>query len=207
MRVGIFGGTFDPVHMGHLRVAEEVRVDFSLDRVYFVPAFAQPLKRQKEAASAEDRLRMLNNALRGNSFFKVSDIEIRRGGISYSIDTIRTFSKRFEEMFFILGADAFSDIGLWRSHEELFGLANFVVMMRPGRRIEDMPKAIKDQTRSLDGATWVHASGKRIYFRVITQLDISSTRIREFSGKGRSIKYLVPRSVERYIVEKGLYRR
>jgi nicotinate-nucleotide adenylyltransferase len=206
MGIGVFGGSFDPVHMGHLRLAEEVRETFSLERVYFVPARIQPLKQPARGAKAEDRVRMLKMALRGNTFFRTSTIEIKRGGISYSIDTVRQFRLRFNEIYFLVGADAFSDIGMWRDFEELFRSTNFIVMVRPGRRFEGLPEALRGQVGRVDDSTWEHASGRKIHFHHMTQLDISSTRIRELSKKGRSIKYLVPSSVERYIIARGLYR-
>ena len=206
MGIGLFGGSFDPVHVGHLRIAEEVREDFSLERIYFVPARIQPLKAQARGAEAEDRVRMLRMALRGNSFFRPSSIEVRRGGISYSIDTVKQFHRRFGEIYFLVGIDAFWDICFWKDYRELFSCTDFVVMVRPGTRAAGLPEALKEQTRQVDEVTWEHASGRRIYFHHITQLDISSTRIRELSRMGKSIRYLVPYSVERYIIKKGLYR-
>lgn len=205
MGVGLFGGTFDPVHIAHLRIAEEVREAFSLEKVYFVPAWIQPLKRTATGAGADDRVRMLEMATRGNSFFRTSKVEIRRGGISYSIDTVKLFSRRFDDIYFLVGLDAFSDIGLWRGSEELFSYANFVVMVRPGRRVEGLPGPLKGQATQVGDLTWEHASGKRIYVHHITQLDVSSTAIRELSRKGKSIRYLVPDAVERYITKRGLY--
>ncbi len=205
MGVGLFGGTFDPVHIAHLRIAEEVREAFSLEKVYFVPAWIQPLKRTATGAGADDRVRMLEMATRGNSFFRTSKVEIRRGGISYSIDTVKLFSRRFDDIYFLVGLDAFSDIGLWRGSEELFSYANFVVMVRPGRRVEGLSGPLKGQATQVGDLTWEHASGKRIYVHHITQLDVSSTAIRELSRKGKSIRYLVPDAVERYITKRGLY--
>jgi nicotinate-nucleotide adenylyltransferase len=205
MGIGLFGGSFDPVHMGHLRIAEEVREQFSLETVYFVPAWLQPLKRLASAAGADDRTRMIEMAIRDNDYFRMSRIEIRRQGISYTIDTVRLFARRFDEIYFLVGLDAFVDIGLWKGCQELFSYANFVVMARPGRMVEGLPESLKDQVRIIDGTTWEHASGKYIYLRHITQLDISSTRIRGLLRNGRSIKYLVPRAVEHYIKKRGLY--
>jgi nicotinate-nucleotide adenylyltransferase len=206
MGIGVFGGSFDPVHMGHLRVAEEVRETFSLESVYFVPARIQPLKHPAKGAGAEDRVRMLKMALRGNSFFRTSTIEIERGGVSYSIDTVRQFCLKFDQVYFLVGVDAFSDIGLWKDFEELFRSTNFIVMVRPGRRFEGPPEALRGQVGRVDDSTWEHASGMKIHFHHMTQLDISSTRIRELTREGRSIKYLVPPPVERYIIARGLYR-
>ncbi len=205
MAVGLFGGTFDPVHMGHLRVAEEVRERFSLQKIYFVPTWIQPLKQQVQATKAEDRLKMIEMAVRNNPFFRVSAVEIRRGGVSYSIDTIKLFSRRFSDVYFLVGMDAFSDIALWKEWDRLFYYAHFIVMVRPGRKVEGPPADLKGQVFSIGESTWEHSSGKRIYFHDITQLDISSTKIRELSKNGNSIKYLVPTNVERFITQKGLY--
>jgi len=205
MGVGLFGGTFDPVHTAHLRIAEEVREAFSLERVYFIPTWIQPLKRGATGAGADDRVRMLEMATRGNSFFRTSKVEIRRKGISYSIDTVKLFSRRFDDLYFLVGVDAFSDIGLWRESAELFSMVNFVVMVRPGKKMEGLPGPLKGHAKAVDDHTWEHGSGKRIYLHHITQLDVSSTAIRDLSKKGRSIRYLVPDAVERYIAKRGLY--
>lgn len=205
MGVGLFGGTFDPVHIAHLRVAEEVREAFSLEKVYFIPTWIQPLKGGATHAGADDRVRMLEMATKGNSFFRTSKVEVRRKGISYSIDTVKLFSRRFEDLYFLVGLDAFSDIGLWKGSAELFSIANFVVMVRPGGKMEGLPGPLKDQAIAVDDLTWEHASGKRIYLHHMTQLDVSSTAIRDLSKKGRSIRYLVPDAVERYIAKRGLY--
>ncbi|OPY70527.1 MAG: Nicotinate-nucleotide adenylyltransferase [Syntrophorhabdaceae bacterium PtaU1.Bin034] len=205
MGVGLFGGTFDPVHMGHLRIAEEVRERFSLEKIYFIPARVQPLKQQVRTAGADDRVRMIEMAIRNNRFFRTSTVEIKRGGISYSIDTVKLFSRRFDDIYFLVGMDAFADIGLWKGYRELFFYAHFIVMMRPGGKVEGLPGSLKGEAQPVDDSTWEHVSGKRIYFHAITQLDISSTTIRELSKNGKSIKYLVPYSVERYIMKRGLY--
>jgi len=206
MAIGVFGGTFDPVHVGHLRIAEEVREAFSLERIYFVPASVQPLKATVVAAGADERVRMLKMAIAGNGFFRISSTEIRRRGLSYSIDTVRHFSRRFGQIFFLVGTDAFLDIGLWKDWSDLFSSADFVVMARPSNEFSGFPRGLARQIRKIDEATFEHGSGRRIYFRRITQLDISSTRIRELASAGKSIKYLVPGAVERYIMSRGLYR-
>ena len=184
MAIGVFGGTFDPVHLGHLRVAEEVRETFSLDRVYFVPARVQPLKVAAGCASADERARMLKMSLAGNAFFRASSIEIKRGGISYSIDTVRYFARRFGQIYFIMGMDAFLDIGRWKDWPELLSTADLVVMLRPGMEFSGFPAGLKRQVRKVGEATYEHASGRRIYLLRITQLDISSTRIRDLARRG-----------------------
>ena len=210
MNVGIFGGTFDPIHIGHLRAAEEVREIFSLERIYFVPALIPPHKRAHRVTSSEDRLTMVKKALRSNPCFRLSEIEIKRGGISYSIDTIETYEKRFGDLYYLMGLDAFAEIDTWHRYRELFYHANFIVMVRPG---EDRPKGrmlfpseVTHEMEVVNEATFQHISGKRVYLQDITQLDISATRIRTFVRNEKSVRYLVPTHVERYISSQGLYR-
>jgi nicotinate-nucleotide adenylyltransferase len=205
MAIGLFGGTFDPVHVGHLRVAQEVREHFALERLYFVPAWKQPLKAGLKAAEADDRVRMIKRAIRNNAFFRCSAAEIQRGANSNSIEPHKAYAPRYDQIYFLIGLDAFADIGLWKASADLFTYAHFVVMVRPGRKANGLPAALKRKVRKIDDMTWEHASGKRIYFLHITQLDVSSTRIRELSREGKSIKYLVPYAVEQYIAQRGLY--
>jgi len=207
MAIGLFGGSFDPVHMGHLRIAEEVREGFSLDTVYFIPAWLQPVKRlTTDPAGANDRLEMIERAIKGNHHFRVSRVEIRKRDVSYTIDTVRHFARRFDDIYFLVGGDAFADIALWKSYRDLFLFANFVVMVRPGSPIGRLPETLREQFKAIGESTWEHSSGKRIFLHHITQLDISSTRIRRLLQEGRSIKYLVPGAVEEHIRRRGLYR-
>lgn len=211
MGVGIFGGTFDPVHIGHLRVAEEVKEHFFLHPIYFVPVNMPAHKRNQPIASAKDRLTMLKKAIRGNSSFRLSDIEIQRGGISYTIDTVTALEKRFDNLYFIIGIDAFSEIATWRRYRELFFHTNFIVMVRPTNDhssfIDIIAADIKQDITIRDSLTFEHISKKMIYFYKVTQLDISSSKIRELSKQKHSLKYLVPPSVEKFIGTRGLYRR
>ncbi|HNT67534.1 MAG TPA: nicotinate-nucleotide adenylyltransferase [Syntrophorhabdaceae bacterium] len=210
MKIGIFGGTFDPVHIGHLRVAEEIREAFSLERIVFVPVFVPPHKRNCRITGADDRLHMLKAGTRGNRFFRTSEIEIQRGGISYTLDTLKVFEKRFGEVYFLIGIDAFSDIHTWHAYRELFSHAHFIVMTRPAHTqpplFDVLPDDVRGEVKALDEATLEHASGRRIYLHEITQLDISSTKIKKLLKSGRSVRYLVPGSVERYIHQRRLYR-
>ncbi len=210
MRVGLFGGTFDPVHNGHLRVAEEVREHFVLDRLYFIPAFAQPLKTGIKVTAAADRLKMVEMATRSNKFFRVSQVEMLRGGLSYSIETIRTFQDRYGDVYFLVGLDAFSDIDKWKSYRQIFECAHVVVLVRP-MSVEPIypdlfPPEVKREVKRTGEGTYEHRSGKGIFFHRVTQLDISSTMIRQLIAKGASIKYLVPYVVERFITQGGLYK-
>lgn len=210
MRIGLFGGTFDPVHNGHLRVAEEVRENFGLDRVYFVPSFIQPLKQHVRVTGADDRLHMIEMGTQGNPFFRPSRFETRRGGVSFSIDTVKAFAKRFDEVYFLIGADAFGELHLWKDYQDLFYFTDFIVMTRPARRkvdlMEMLAPEVRDKVRHVDESVLEHASGKRIHLHGITQLDISSTKIRELARNNQSIRYLVPCAVERFVRKKRLYR-
>ena len=205
MAIGLFGGSFDPVHVGHLRIAEEVREEFSLERIYFVPAWLQPLKRLTNPAGADDRARMIEAAIRDNDRFRISRVEIRRRDISYTIDTVRHFARKYDDIYFLVGLDAFTDIALWKGYRDLFSYTNFVVMVRPGSLAARLPENVTGQMRSIGDTTWEHPSGKRIFLHHLTQLDISSTKVRQLVQGGRSIKYLVPRVVEQYIKLRGLY--
>jgi len=211
MAIGIFGGTFDPVHIGHLRAAEEIRESFGLERVFFVPAYIPPHKRGRRIADVDQRVEMLKIAVRNNAGLRVSELETKRGGVSYSIDTIETFEKRYGRIYFIVGLDAFLEIDTWHRYEELFFHADFIIMLRPMERDvpaspEILPAGVRDRVNKIDDTTLIHLSGKKIYLKRVTQLDISSTRIREASRENRSIRYLVPDRVEKFINQRGLYR-
>jgi nicotinate-nucleotide adenylyltransferase len=209
MATGIFGGTFDPIHIGHLRVAEEIREIFSLEKIYFVPGGIPPHKRRRKITVAEERVRMVKAALKGNRFFQISEIETKRSGPSYTIDTLKAFKKRFDEVYFIIGIDAFSQIDTWHLYRELFYHTNFIVMTRPSGKqqaiLEMLPTDVRKEIRKSNDAMCAHRSGRKIYLHDITQIDISSTKIKELLKKHRSIRYLVPASVEKIITERGLY--
>ncbi|HEX2966185.1 MAG TPA: nicotinate-nucleotide adenylyltransferase [Syntrophorhabdaceae bacterium] len=210
MAIGIFGGTFDPVHFGHLRIAEEIRETFSLERIYFVPARIPPHKKGRKIAAAAERFAMVKSATRDNKFFRVSDIEIRREGPSYTIDTLSYFEKRFKELYFLIGADAFAEIETWHLYPELFRHADFVVLTRPSgasKTIPEMlPQELKRDMNKMSETLCVHNSGRKIHLHRVTPIHISSTEIKELLKSGRSIRYLVPASVEKIITARGLYK-
>jgi nicotinate-nucleotide adenylyltransferase len=211
MKVGIFGGTFDPVHIGHLRTAEEMREQYALDKVYFVPAYIPPHKRTRKITDSVLRLSMLKKATRGNSFLCASNIEIKNQGVSYSINTIKTFQKRFKQLYFIIGIDAFLEIDTWYHYQEIFNHTNFIIMERPLSSKTPVnklfPSDIRKDIKKIDERTFKHVSGNEIHMQSVTQLDISSTKIRDSARNGRSIKYLVPQPVEKFINKMGLYRK
>ncbi len=219
-RIGLFGGTFNPVHLGHLRGAEEIREAFGLEQVIFIPAAIPPHKVAEEVIEAKHRLEMVKLAIATNPFFSTTDIELLRLDKSYSIDTIRYFRQRHQEaFFFILGRDAFVEIETWKEFQLLFSLCNFIVMTRPGFqkplsnsvrvRINSAPP-IPDALATFfrydqEVKGWIHPSGHTLHFKEITILDISSTKIRELIERGESVRYLIPSEVDVYIQQNRLY--
>lgn len=204
MSVGIFGGTFNPVHNGHLRAAEEVREHLGLERVLLVPANLPALKALDGAVSGLQRLKMLELACAGNPAFMVCDFEIQRGGTSYSLHTIEHVCAAFAERpTFILGQDAFDQIGSWHQWRRLFELSDFAVMTRPGS-LPQLPECI-DFARASGAGRYQTIHGTSIDFVTVTALDISSSRIRANLSAGRSIRYLVPEAVAEYINRERIY--
>lgn len=212
-RIGLFGGTFNPIHLGHLRGAEEIREAFRLDEVVFIPSSIPPHKINEKVVEAEHRLEMVRLATSGNPHFSSSDVELSRPGKSYSIDTVRLFSERGPDaLFFILGSDAFVEIETWKDFQNLFSFCHFIVMTRPGSQknssLTPLPRALIPNFRYDSGENaWIHASGHLLYLREISFLDISSTKVRELVEKGQSVRYLIPGEVEAYIREHRLYRK
>ena len=215
MRIGLFGGTFDPIHWGHLRSAEEAREAFKLDRVLFIPTGNPPHKKRQPISAPRDRAGMVRRAIAGHDQFEVSEVELERSGKSYTIDTLRHFAAKSngrDSYYFIIGLDAFSDIGSWKDFRELFSLCDFIVTSRPGsgdsHALHRLPVAVgrlfcyEEKKRAFR-----HNSGKYLYFLRITDIAISASEIRQHVAAGRSIRYLVPAEVERFIKRKGLYRR
>ena len=192
------GGTFDPIHMGHLITAEMVRVAADLDEVLFIPAARPPHKDGTRAAVPEDRLAMVKCAVQENPFFSVSDIELRREGPSYTVDTIAALRELFDgaELFFITGADAMNDLYRWHEPERLLRSCPFIVATRQGAPLDESLIAEK------------FSAEERSHIQVLPtpHLEISSTVIRARIRAGLSIRHLVPRAVEDYIEERGLYR-
>ena len=213
MKIGLFGGTFDPIHWGHLRSAEEVSETFGLDRVYFIPASIPPHKRGQTTTPAEDRLQMVRRGVSGNSRFSVSTVEISRVGVSYSIDTIRAFKAKKlkgDSLYFIIGLDAFREISTWKDFADIFPLCHFIVTSRPGSRESDPLKGTGIAVKKLfcydfNRKNYRHRSGTRILFIELTDIAISASEIRTLVKQGKSIRYLVPSAVERYIKRRGLY--
>lgn len=209
MNLGILGGTFNPVHVAHLRVAEEVREALALDRVLFVPS-ADPPHKSRDLASATHRLEMTLRATASNPAFEVLDLELHRRGPSYTVDTLRTLSERHTgaRLWFVIGTDAFREIDTWYAPERLFELASFAVMPRPGAETRDLAALLPKPLRTAFRATphgLTHASGQEVRGVAVSALAVSATDIRRRIARGASIRYLVPDVVLEYIEKHHLY--
>lgn len=212
--IGILGGTFNPIHLAHLRLAEEVREAERLDEVRFVPAAIPPHKTGSDVASAEHRLRMVELAVAGVPGFSVSTIELARAGASYSIDTLRALRAELGEatrLVFIVGWDAFREFHTWKEHALIFGLCDVVVVTRPPGperlAIDDIPVAARAAFCYLkDSGSYRHESGHVLTLQRITALDISAAAIRARVAARNSVRFLVPPAVDEYIARHGLYR-
>jgi len=190
-RLGVLGGTFNPITIAHLIIAEQVSEVRRLDKVLFIPARVPPHKAGSDVAPAADRYRMTILATRSNPRFEVSRIELDRPGKSFTKDTLRELLDMYPgtDLFYIIGSDAVAELSTWREPELVLKLARFLVVERPGHDMSLLEERYK----------------KSVDIVPVVGLDISSSDIRERVRQGRSIKYLVPAKVEEYIREKGLY--
>ena len=213
--IGLFGGTFDPIHLGHVRAAEEVRRRARLDRVLFIPSYLPPHKEPGAAASAADRLRMVELACAGRKGLEASSIEVEARETSYSILTLRKVRALSPEarLFFVLGVDAFLDIGTWREYERVLAECLFIVIGRPGYELERARDVLGGRLRDRvtpaaegDGLAGPLAPGASVFLMPIEAIDVSSTEVRERARLGRSLDGLVPEAVERYIRDHQLYK-
>lgn len=211
MKLGILGGTFNPVHLAHLRIAEEASEAVGLDQVLFIPAADPPHKPLADDVAFELRYRMVQLAIADHLAFAASDIEARRGGKSYTVETLTQLRQEHpeDELYFIIGSDSYLELGLWHRYQEIFSFSSLIVLERPERPIQtpllQLPQAVQMQFSQEGAAVLRHESGTGIYFVTGTRLDISSSRLRQLVAEGRSIRYLVPQQVELFITQKGLY--
>lgn len=218
--IGLFGGTFNPVHFGHLRSAAEVRDRFSLDKVCFIPSAIPPHKSTLRIADAKDRFEMLKIAIKDYPEFYLSNVELNRQGPSYTIDTVKYFQSDQTEpaaYYLILGLDAFLEIDTWKSFKELFRVIPFIVMTRPGLKYcedKDRVEAVSDflNTKISDGylfskkdSVYTHKINLPVYMLDITPIDISSTNIRTFIKNNKPVSFMMPLDVELFIKKHGLY--
>ena len=199
VKVGISGGTFDPIHHGHLIVAEQIRESMGLDKIIFIPSGTPPHKDNKRITPAEHRYRMAELAIGTNPHFEISRIEVDRAGSTYTVDTLTELKALYGEqpgLYFITGADIIPELQTWRHFERLFTLCDFIAVLRPGYKKDGFLREIENLKTSYRA---------KIHIVDAPLIGISSTIIREQVKGGKSIKYLVPESVENYIHEKRLY--
>jgi nicotinate-nucleotide adenylyltransferase len=223
MRLGIMGGTFDPIHLGHLRAAEEIYWAFGLDRIIFVPAARPPHKEEVVVASALHRYEMVSLATVFTPYFTVSPIELTRPGKSYSVETLREFQKMYgsnTSLYFVVGVDAFLEMSGWRQARELFSLARIIVTARPGWRLDEVERLLTSEQRKILGSPrfrYLKISGidperverefdpRQVLLVEVVSLDIASREIRDLVEQGRSIRHLVPDTVAAYMAKNRLY--
>ena len=198
VRVGVLGGTFDPVHLGHLAIAEEVRRRLDLDRVIFIPAGQPRLREDEYLTPADDRLRMVALATEGNPHFRVCDLEVQRSGPTYTVDTLDELGRRlgdYSELYFIVGADILGQFHRWKDPERVLDSCHLVVVSRPGHQELDWPEWFQSAASAKDKITRIE----------IPMVDISGTEIRRRAGLGESVRSLVPDPVAEYIQDRKLY--
>jgi len=216
-RIGLFGGTFNPIHLGHLRAAEEVREALDLEQILFIPSRIPPHKQADEVdpiAPTEARLAWVEEAITGHKSFSIDRIEVDREGPSFLVDTLSSIREREagrRRTVFIVGEDAFAEMGDWRAPESIFALTDLAVMTRPPGQIanlsERMPEVVKpDFEIAGDGMSARHKeAGTRIDLVPISALDISSSKVRRACREGRSIRFLVPETIRTSIEASGRY--
>lgn len=198
MRIGILGGTFDPIHLGHLLIAEEARIGLQLDQVIFVPAGRPWLKEGQPLTDARHRVCMVELAIASNPHFQVRRNEVDRPGLTYTVDTLDELRSELPagtELYFILGLDAFESFHRWKEPERILELCRLVVVSRPGYADEERGELL---------ARYRH-HGDRICLLPVHSVDFSATEIRRRATQGISFRYQVPEAVEAYILERGLY--
>ena len=189
MKIGILGGSFNPVHIGHLILADEVREKLRLDKIIFIPLYLAVHKEEQDLLYAPERLKMVKLAIKGNPYFEASDIEIKRQGPSYTIDTLKSLREKYsarDKFFFIVGSDALGYLNSWKDIDQVMKLAKLVVASRPNYPLKSLPKNV------LPAA--------------IESVDISGFRLRQRFKAGESVRYYLPKEVYSYILRKGLYK-
>jgi len=220
MRIGLFGGTYNPIHIGHLRAALEVKEGFSLDEIYFIPCAIPPHKKSGHVIGAKERYEMARIATASTPGFLASDVELNCSGPSYTIDTVlyfRSILKKDTKLYFILGLDAFFEIDTWKSYMDLFPLIPFIILTRPyaghkdpgvsQQKIEDFIKSKISASYKYDAAQsgFIHPEMEPVFLFNVTSLEISSSAVRSLIKKRGSTQFLVPDEVIGFIKTNGLY--
>jgi nicotinate-nucleotide adenylyltransferase len=216
MRIGLFGGTFNPIHTGHIQVSKEIKKSFELDQIYMIPSAIPPHKIGQGIADAQDRLNMTQLAVSNFDGYLVSDVELARSGPSYTIDTIIHFRRvlpKNTRTYLILGMDAFLEIDTWKSYKELFTKLPLIIMSRPGTEqvnFQQLKAYIQDKISDnyqfqQNENRFIHQTKQSIYLVKVTPYDISSTGIRKLIHQKKTLEDLVPEKIKHYIRKKGLY--
>ena len=213
LRLGLIGGTFNPIHFGPLRAAEEITELMSLDEVLFIPAALPPHKDPTPVVEFSHRLKMVQTSIKDHPWFSSSDLEAGRQGPSYTVDSLRYLHQKYGDQldpFFILGHEAFLEIHSWKEYRTLFDLTNFVVISRPKFNPEQVSRLLKEYISpnfswDPNQAAFTRPGKRTVFYRGVTRLDISSTDIRTRVAHGATIRYLVPEAVARFISEHKLY--
>jgi len=212
VKYGVFGGTFDPIHMGHLRTAQEMVEELGLTKLFLIPAATPPHKHHSPVSAFHHRFEMAKIAVDGSQHIEVLDIEAKREGPSYSVDTLRelkSFLGTQSDLYFIMGLEGFFEIHTWKEYRSLFQLAHFVVVDRKGFQYQDIFPYLKGLQIGFsitnEANKVILFSGKWLLHKVPTRMDISSTQIRNLVNRGMSIRYLVPDRVMNYVLEHRLY--
>lgn len=213
-KVGLYGGSFNPIHVGHLRAAEEIREILSLDKILFILTSIHPHKDQEYVPSSDIRLEMLKIATENNFEFEISDVELRRKGPSYTIDTLKYFSRNSEdEHYFIMGIENFLKINTWKSYKSLFKYANFIVVFRPGYESNKIDKLIPKELSNIfkyelsdDKKTvFKNKDSKKLFFIKISGIEVSSTQIRNLLKQKKSVRYYVPERLSDFLKTNRIY--
>lgn len=199
-RIGIMGGTFNPIHMGHLMLSEWARSEFELDEIWLIPTGISYMKSEQEVASGEDRLQMVRLAVEGNPYYRCLDLELRRQGYTYSYETLEELKRQYpgDDFFFIVGADCLFTMENWKSPERIFRCCRLIAAVRNDASPEAMEQKKRELEERFDG---------EILLLPFLRMSISSTEIRNRICQGKSVRYLVPDSVLTYIEEKELYKK
>lgn len=218
MHVGLFGGTFNPVHYGHLTIARQIRRALDFDRILFIPTGDPPHKSGKDLASAKDRYEMVRLAIASETGFAMSDVELRRPGKSYTVDTVRLLRQEYgpqTDLFCLIGLDAFLEFPTWRESNSLLKICSFVVMNRPGTSFQDLTRLNLFQTLSGESLAALDAGlisqldiplgDRRVVCLHLTPSEISASDIRRRVRTGLSVANLLPPTVESYILQHHLY--
>jgi nicotinate-nucleotide adenylyltransferase len=209
-RVGVFGGTFDPFHYGHLNSMQAVSEHFGLDKVKAVPSFASPLRVQTQGSTPEQRVEMLRRGIQGaGNLIEIDTREIERGGVSYTIDTLKSYADEATHLFLIVGMDQFLKFDQWKDFARILEMADLIVTSRPGMdlpySLDEWPMAVRGLVADFDSKQALLKSGRTVYFYQLEDVEASGTEIRKKIRFGQSVHTLIPPGVEEYIREQKLF--